>query len=720
MAQSSIQVLLEIEHGSAIKRWLSTALVPLGEHPPPTVDVSGEAVIAKSERKTRSSEYLFSPNSNVKGKSCVCESFDEMSANEAMLFANKVGAQALLVTHEPDVAVTIPTIVISQEESEYIKGLPASMISAVYISGSYKVINVTLRTQRMTTESDQSFQWKSKMFVPTSLIEKTISGLDFRIMIDTAPFVFRDGDSYIASGDDCFSRKICLFNAVYPGDANRAVEIATEYGASALFICCKETLDWSRLTLPALAIDRDQLEDLKKAGLSSGDLGVNISYDKDVALVEDNKLSLFIHRRTVLPSNTPTEWPPLPRESRQTRSSRGLGVAISNEEYGAFAEEKKPSSFQPGRNDDRSSNVPSKWRQVPKEVRQTKRAPPESKGIWGLLDKGGELLNKGGEFVNKAFHGYSPKSREEFDEIVCNGTSWSCDGPNSTSFCNAMNILDRIRRLRSSDDQEEEIKLLINTIHVMTVKENIIGDVLVILLCAHIFPLKADLRINVSTSKLDDAMVAMVHEITIDPEVPKLLTGEKNRTILDQCIVRLTMRIFNWQSNMSNHTVFVLNALWVRSYHCEALADGTWVGLKRVTSLKHIESGQETILSFMEPIKFNTLLTTSIAHKLHDICRIFHGDMVVPILPIALGKLQEIYERNQLQRWIENNGDLRELTVLNLIGRLMVRDRRESAKEAIICSVIKRASFESVNTFRISTSFILLFTLRAAITKTTI
>ena len=154
----------------------------------------------------------------------------------------------------------------------------------------------------------------------------------------------------------------------------------------------------------------------------------------------------------------------------------------------------------------------------------------------GASGQGGRASEQGGEFVNKAFRGYSPKSREEFDEIVCNGTSWSYDGPNSTSFCNAMNILDRIRRLRSSDDQEEEIKLLINTIHVMTVKENIIGDVLVILLCAHIFPLKADLRINVSTSKLDNAMVAMVHEITIDPEVPKLLTGERTEQFLTNAL----------------------------------------------------------------------------------------------------------------------------------------------------------------------------------------
>ena len=269
MILSSVQVLLEIEHDSAIKRWLSTALTPLGEHPS-TIDVSGEVVIAKSERTTGSSKCRFSTNSDAKGKVCVYESFDKRSADDAVLFSNKAGARALLVAHEPGIAVIMPTIIMSQEHFSYFKDLPAAIISAVYISGSYEVIDVALTIQRMSTEPDRPFQWKSKMYVPTSMIEKTVSGLEFKMLIG-APF-YRDGRSkciasFVSSQE--MSGKICLVDVIYPGDSDRAVELATECGASTLFIYGNWGPDWYNLTLPAIAIDGKQHEALKKAGLGS-------------------------------------------------------------------------------------------------------------------------------------------------------------------------------------------------------------------------------------------------------------------------------------------------------------------------------------------------------------------------------------------------------------------------------------------------------------------
>ena len=183
----------------------------------------------------------------------------------------------------------------------------------------------------------------------------------------------------------------------------------------------------------------------------------------------------------------------------------------------------------------------------------------------------------------------------------------------------------------------------------MTEKHDFVGDVQVILFCAHVISLKERLDIHVSTTGLEDATMIMVNGIIVDPEVPKL-QGTEEQHILDGCIVRLTKRISNHSSNKSKHVKFVLNALWTRSYHCNALRNGKWDDLERVTSLKYMVGQKETILSFMGPIKFNTLLITSIAHNLVDICRVFDGDDVVSILVIALRQLQEIYERNKLTR----------------------------------------------------------------------
>ena len=285
----------------------------------------------------------------------------------------------------------------SQEHFRYFKDLPAAIISAVYISGSYEVIDVALTIQRMSTEPDRPFQWKSKMYVPTSMIEKTVSGLEFKMLIG-APF-YRDGRSkciasFVSSQE--MSGKICLVDVIYPGDSDRAVELATECGASALFIYGNWGPGWSKLTLPAIAIDGKQHEALKKAGLGSGDLCVTISYDKDSTFAEDIKLSSSQPRSRVDPPSHPP-----PQRPRQ----------------------------------------------------QAKREPNEPKGNWGIFSWVGK--------ASKASFGYTPKSKEEFDAIVRDGTSWSYDGPNPASFRNAMHILDRVRNLGSPDEQRDEVALLI-------------------------------------------------------------------------------------------------------------------------------------------------------------------------------------------------------------------------------------------------------------------
>ena len=628
MVLSNIQVLLEVKYGTVIRRWLSSAIVPLGENPS-TFNISGEAVIAKYETKTRSSKYAFSTSSDdIIGKVCVCGSFDTRSADEAVEYASDYGAQALLVRNEPDIGVTIPTMLMSDEQFKYIEDHPRATISAVYISGSYTSIDATLRIQKMSSEmstesSNQSIQLKRKMFVPTTMLNNTISDLDFRTIIQAHPF---RTDKIISDLGEDVSGKICLFETIHSGDADRAIQLATEHGASALILCCKDSPDWSNLTIPSLTIGKDDFEELKRTGLLSKDLGVTISYGEVDTVIEQRK-------------DPPSS---IPLDRHQTQES------------------------------------------------QQERDPPESTSF------SARVIN----YAKKAFLGYSPKSKEEFKAIISKGTSWSYDGPGSSSFREAMSILDRIRKVDSSDDQEKELKVLIQTVHEMTQRIEFVGDVLVLLFCAHILSVKESMRIRLPTFELFNAMIVIMNRIIIDPEVspPK---NNNDRQVLDRCMIQLVQHIANQQSRISNHTTFVVNALWIRVYICDELRDGIWKDLGRVTSLKYIESHKETILQFMEPHKFNTVVLTSIPSDLIDIC-IFFQETKVPILPSALQKLKELYERNKLTRemWKSKIDDTRELTMLDLIGRLSVRGKGEIAKQVIIRSVIDRASFGSTNSFQ--------------------
>eukprot|EP00804_Cyclotella_cryptica_P028784 CCRYP_018738-RA/>CCRYP_018738-RA protein AED:0.47 eAED:0.47 QI:153/1/0.66/1/0/0/3/0/353 len=289
---SHIQVRIEIEHGSVVKRWLSTAVAPPDQKRMPSIRVAGETFILESEGKTRSKTYSFSASSEASGKILVYDSFDQRSAEEALLFAKKVGAQALFATHQPNAAVTIPTILMSQKYFEFIKSLPSSSsVSVVSLCGSVKDIDVTLKAQHVSTER-KAFVWKSKMFVPTSILDETTSNLTFGIMMDATRFIFRDANEKIDAGDDRFSGKVCLFTNLRPGDANRAVRIAMEHGAKALIICGRETPELSDIALPVIAnIDRDQLLHLEKAGFMtfSSDLGLSISYGEPGEVTANQK-----------------------------------------------------------------------------------------------------------------------------------------------------------------------------------------------------------------------------------------------------------------------------------------------------------------------------------------------------------------------------------------------------------------------------------------------
>lgn len=190
--------------------------------------------------------------------------------------------------------------------------------------------------------------------------------------------------------------------------------------------------------------------------------------------------------------------------------------------------------------------------------------------------------------------------------------------------------------------------------------------------------------------------------MVIENEMINMKLAENDQRAVDDCIVGLTRHISNRSSNISSSR-FVLNAIWIRSVFCQSQLVN-WNGLWKVTSLKYIECHREAILSFMDTIHFNTLVVTSIArdNDLPDVCKLLlaSGDHI-PLLPQAMRKLHTIYNNYSSSTKKEScrgiSKENKELTMLKLIGRLAVE---QDAKQEIIQSVIKDASFESVGTFQ--------------------
>lgn len=190
----------------------------------------------------------------------------------------------------------------------------------------------------------------------------------------------------------------------------------------------------------------------------------------------------------------------------------------------------------------------------------------------------------------------------------------------------------------------------------------------------------------------------------IDKEEFKVKLGFQDRKKIDERILYLTTRLSHQPSNTSSHSRFVLNAIWIRSFICGDFDGKPWEDLWKVTSLKYIESQEEVILSFMEPVHFNSLLVTSVARDsdLPDLCKLFGRRVArneaIHIHPKALARLQTMYEKHRSAPgvWQGMFGELKEVTILNVIEKFVVK---KDSKRGIIKRVIEGASFESVRSY---------------------
>lgn len=180
--------------------------------------------------------------------------------------------------------------------------------------------------------------------------------------------------------------------------------------------------------------------------------------------------------------------------------------------------------------------------------------------------------------------------------------------------------------------------------------------------------------------------------------------GKDDRKHLNECIRGLTTSLAHKAINKSKLVTFVTNSIWIRYHVCGTSLD-SWDDLRTITSLKGIESNRESFLSFMELRHYNTFLLASIAlpADLASMLLILRASSgcydAIPILPCAMRRFQVIYECNRLpqEEWKDDFGEIKEISVLNLIGQLAVD---QDSKKDMIVSVIKSASFESVRSYQ--------------------
>ena len=438
------QVRIEIECDSLIRRWvLDDAVIPLIKGQDlMSVYLRGEAVTLQSRiTRSRSSQSFFTTSrEDIDGKFVFINAFDTRQVDEALSFAAKSGARALLASHEPDTFVTIPTILIPPEICSFIENLPSPpQVTVVPFSGSYRAINVELRAEQVIRNDAEPVDWTSKMFIPTAMLKNTTNTFHVAYVIDATPFIYRDVHNKIDSigpgrNGDRLSGKICLFNVTHPGDADRLVKHATELGASGLILCGRETPDFTttKITLPVLAnIDSDQLMLLKKAGLKSGDTP------------DDSYLELHIS-------------------------------------YG---------------------NEAGSYYEKPLAEPERKVGPP---GLTKLEEERKGFFSRAKEAVGNALGFYSPFSKTEFTAVIREGTSWSFQGQESHSYQSAEKILHKIAwSVDSLDKKKKEIESLVEAVVEMTKTDSFVGDVMVLLFCQHLFALIIKLGIKTPTELLN-------------------------------------------------------------------------------------------------------------------------------------------------------------------------------------------------------------------------
>eukprot|EP00985_Skeletonema_marinoi_P026986 scaffold21413_cov72-Skeletonema_marinoi.AAC.2 len=359
----SFRAILRVEKSSAseeIKRRFSTTVfLPSTEK----VEIEGDAAFADSKRSTRSG--TLSAVGGVEGKVCVCETLGGDALKEALLYAKRGEAIALIVTQEPDERVDIPTILISRDQLRSFKDeLKGALVSITYTSGSYETHPVTFVLQSFGVEED-ALEWDGKIHVSAN----TTDHLDIEREFVSEAIIFSDhrGDIVEFLNKDSMVGRVCLVGGCNSDrHFTQILRLAAQYGAAALFTTY-ENPPRRNIPLPVVVVEKKHFHRMKLGAM------VTFNYKSD--------------------------------SQRKASKLEPQATLAAPKSYA--------SALQDG------SKSPSKH--TPR--RHAKPAKKNNWG-WGIL---GDAVTTVGRSVG--LMKYSPESKERFEAIVANGTDWLKDVP---------------------------------------------------------------------------------------------------------------------------------------------------------------------------------------------------------------------------------------------------------------------------------------------------
>ena len=362
MTGPSYRAILRVESATAseeIKRRFSTTVfLPSTEK----VDIMGGAVFAASKRSTRSG--MFSAEGGVDGKICVCETLGDEELKEALLYAKKEKALALIVTEKPNRTVDVPTILISRDQLRSIKDeLKGAFISITYTSGSYEIHPVTFVLQSFG-EGKETVEWDGKIHVSANATDH--HDLHYGFVTKARLFRNQQGDIVEFLDNDEMAGRICLVEEC-GSDRHfvQVVRLAAQYGAIVLFTT-HEKPPLRNLPLPVVVVKKKHVSQMGKLGAM-----VRFKY-KSEAQGEVSKPE-------------PQATLPAPK---------------------SYA-----SALQDGTSKSATKNPP----------RLQTSSEKKSSWSWRII---GEAVTSVGRTFRII---YDPQSKKKFKAIVANGTSWSKD-----------------------------------------------------------------------------------------------------------------------------------------------------------------------------------------------------------------------------------------------------------------------------------------------------
>jgi hypothetical protein len=639
---TSQKIILKVERASASDEMTRRFSAKVMLPSSEKVDIVGGAVFA--DKKERSTRSgIFTAEGGVDGRVCVCDTYGRFDVDQALSYAKEKGALALIVTEEPKKYHSVGVPTIIISRDN-LHHIKEDLPGAV-VSVSYtsgSYSSIPVSLALIGTD-EETVEWKGNMRVPTN----TTDHLDLDAAYVSKAILSKKYTGEIAEflNKDEMAGNVCLVSDCEKDHQfTQIVRLAAQYGATALFTTYEEPPS-ANTVLPVVVI-KDEI----RRKMKDRNMIISFSYGPDTAT------------RSPEPKSKAT--PSAPKSYASAVQGR-TSVSTS------------------------SPKGPSRAPKVKKSDKKTKKAA--SFNPFGIL---GDAIESVGRSIGLM---YDPQSKKKFKAIVAAGTSWSKD---MQLYHEAIELLNWVASVENLNNRSAEFEALIEAIREVY-EDHDLGDVMLVAFCANLHNVLPDAA---SRDQLIEHTVDLVGNIKRDGS--ESIYDYVDSDDLDAFIVKLIKFLANKSLNKGSMKGFILNALWIRVFHCRSLKFGRWDDLKAIVPASFFRVERDVLLSFMSLQHYNTLSILT-ATSLRDICLSFSGEDKVSVLRLAINGLGRLYQGDSTSRfdWQKEFEAIREVTTLNLLDRFEVQNSgvevMESEKKLISVLVerIGRSPSQAFNDF---------------------